>query len=441
MIFDIFISRKSANLLHKLDEDLKEMLSVFYTLEDRYKRKIKFLKRCEEVQERGKVTAWGGKAILNEISKLLRIIGIEEKADKIEDKYSNKALDILKELLERWRTNRKLVRLTYQEYSDLSILHECLRNLVSILHRQREWLKKHLSNSQSFIKNFPEFKEFVKQEGIIIGKEKESTKEIGGETHKIENEYSKTFAYSLVGYGSLMSADQTMNELRSILDKTSTPVIDIDQEFNQRVTPVWVVGYKRVFNMADPGPAWKPPPGVNKRVSGVLNVIPSIRDKFNGVAIKLTENEFKVIRTRERSYGIITLKHVYDYRTGRRMSESCICVKSNFLKVDIPIPVDKKERLEFYAQRIKKLGYGQDPDRLIKKNLLPMPKYIEAVDMGVRKLDSLLGTVGMYDNYLNTTYCNYIDLSTGKDYGEIRLIDYYKLIDKEIDRRLQLNVI
>lgn len=440
MIFDIFISKKSTSLLHKLDEDLKEMLRVFYTLEGRYKRKLKFIKRCKEEHESGKVTAWGGKAILNETSRLLRVIGFEEKADKTEDRCLSKALNILKDLLERWRTNRKLVKLTYREYSDLSILHESLRNLISILHNQRIFLKRHRSNSPSFINNFTEFEELVRQEGIVIGKEKEYIETLEGETEQLVEEFGRDFTYSLVGYGSLMNADETMNELKSTLEKAGTPIRDISVEFKNRVTPVWVLGYKRVFNREIVNyKEWATEDDLKENRTAVLNVAASMNHKFNGVAIKLTAAEYEVIKKRENDYAATKLKYVYDYRSGKRITEECILVKSKVFKVDVP--VDKKERTKFYADKIRRFAYGMNPDKILKSNRMPIPRYIEVIDIGVKKLDALLRTVGMYDNYLNTTFCYYIDRTAKRDYGEIKLIDYYKLIGKEIERRLQLNVI
>ena len=73
MIFDIFISRKSSKLLDKLDEDLKEMLMVFYTLDDRYSRKLKFIKRCRDEQESGKVASEFCRHVLDDVL-ILRIV-------------------------------------------------------------------------------------------------------------------------------------------------------------------------------------------------------------------------------------------------------------------------------------------------------------------------------------------------------------------------------
>jgi len=438
MIFDTFISKKSSTLLHKLDKDVKDSLKIFYTLEDSYRMKLMFLKRCKEHSKRDKGAVRGAQARLREINKLLRIIGFEEKADKTEDRYSSKALDILRELLERWKSNKKLVQLTYQEYADLNILHESLRRFVSILHSQRMWLKKHTSNSLS-TKNFSGFQELLKQEGILIGKQKEFLEMLKGKTKQVEEEFHREFTYSLIGYGSLMNADETMSELKSTLEKIGTPIKDINAEFNRRVTPVWVAGFKRVFNKIATRKKWETNEDIKANRTAVLNVVASMDSKFNAVAIKLTDDEYKAIREREKNYGVIPLKYVYDYRTGQRLHETCICVKSSSLQVDVPI--DKQERLNFYANRIRKFAYGLDPDRLIKSNKAPIPRYIEVIDIGVKKLDSLLGTVGMYDNYLNSTFCYYIDRTARRDYGEIKLIDYYRLIGKEIERRLQLHVI
>lgn len=247
---------------------------------------------------------------------------------------------------------------------------------------------------------------------------------------QIKEEDKRNFTYSLVGYGSLMNADETMNELKSTLKKTGTTIKNIMAEFKTRVTPVWVVGYKRIFNKVATRKKWETDEDIKANMVAVLNIAASRNHKFNAVAIKLTDDEYNSIREREKNYGVIELKHVYDYRSGQRLNETCICVKSNPLKVYVPI--DKREKIKFYAERIRKFAYGMDSDRLIKSNKMPIPRYIEVIDIGVRKLDALLETKGMYDNFLNTTFCYYIDRTQRRDYGEIKLIDYYQLIANKI---------
>jgi hypothetical protein len=434
MIFDFFAKgEKSSKLIGKLDVKLRGMLKIFNSLESHYESKLRFIKVLNERKD-----AKGKKEILADINKILKSVGFEEYHEELEKKYAVKALDILKELLNRWRVNRNIINLTYQEYSNLNILHETLRNLITILYEQREWLKNALKDKQKFTRDLSEFLELVKQEGIIIGKEKELAEIVEKGIKKIEDTYPKSFTYSLVGYGSLMNADQVISELKETLEKAGTAIQNIDKEFKERVIPVWVVGYKRVFNKIATRGVWETEEDIKANRTSVLNVVASLRDKFNALAIKLTDDEYKSILNREKNYGVVELKQVYDYQTGQRLEERCICVKSDSLRVDVP--VDKKERLEFYAQRIRKYSYGLDPDTLIKSNKMPIPRYIEVIDIGVRKLDALLGTVGMYDNYLNTTYCYYIDRGQRRDYGEIKLIQYYQLIGKEIERRLKLRI-
>ena len=236
-----------------------------------------------------------------------------------------------------------------------------------------------------------------------------------------------------------MNADEVIGELKDTLKSAGVRVKDINAEFKARVTPVWVVGYKRVFNKIATRRKWETEEDVKANKQAVLNVAASLRSKFNAVAIKLTDDEMDAIRKREKNYGVIALKHVYDYRSGQRLDEQCVCVKSNILSVDVP--VDKKERRKFYYERLRKYAYGMDPTVLVKTNRMPIPRYIEVIDAGVRKLDSMLGTVGMYDNYLETTFVYYIDRAARKDYGEVKLSGYYRLIGREIERRLRLNLV
>ncbi|MBU0980525.1 MAG: hypothetical protein KJ709_06980, partial [Nanoarchaeota archaeon] len=280
----------------------------------------------------------------------------------------------------------------------------------------------------------PEFKELLSLEGGLYGKEEALITSARQNDKAMRDALDKEFMYTLVGYGTLMNGNETMNELKSTLQKAGTRIKDIEAEFRARVTPVWVLAFKRVFNKIATRRKWETEEDVAASRVAVLNISGSMNHKFNGVAIKLTENEYLAIREREKNYGIIGLKYVYDYRTGTRLKEKCICVKSNPLKSDVT--VSRRDRLEFYRQRLLKYSYGLDPDRLLKTNKMPIPRYIETIDIGVKLLDGLLGTVGMYDNYLKTTYCYYISRDEKKDYGEITLERYYRIIGMEIAQEL-----
>ena len=94
------------------------------------------------------------------------------------------------------------MKLTYKEYSELSILHETLRNLASVLYSQKNWLDSHLNDPDSFVKNFPEFEELVRQESALLGKEGHLLESLELDSRSVEKGFKRNFTYCLIGYGS-----------------------------------------------------------------------------------------------------------------------------------------------------------------------------------------------------------------------------------------------
>ncbi|MBR9702912.1 hypothetical protein GOV10_02665, partial [Candidatus Woesearchaeota archaeon] len=72
----------------------------------------------------------------------------------------------------------------------------------------------------------------------------------------------KSYDYCLVGYGSLMNAKETMEELRATLNKTGTPISNLNKEFKERVVPVYVLGFRRLFNKIATRGRWETPEDV-----------------------------------------------------------------------------------------------------------------------------------------------------------------------------------
>ena len=156
MIFDLFGSNKNSNLVGKLGEDLREAFKSFQKLEGEYGKKLNFVKKIKEdlAKDRGSLDSKAGaRAIMGETNRILKVVWFEEKVDRAQVSYSLKALDVLKELLDKWRENSALSKLTYAEYCDLNALEECLRNLVAVLRTQKSWLEKHASDHSSFVAN------------------------------------------------------------------------------------------------------------------------------------------------------------------------------------------------------------------------------------------------------------------------------------------------
>ena len=75
------------------------MLRVFHESESRFRKKTDLVSRFKKNRESRSLQ--GGKAIRKETGRVLRIIGVEKKSESEEAILSSKALEILKELLER----------------------------------------------------------------------------------------------------------------------------------------------------------------------------------------------------------------------------------------------------------------------------------------------------------------------------------------------------
>jgi hypothetical protein len=109
--------------------------------------------------------------------------------------------------------------------------------------------------------------------------------------------------YSLVGYGSLIS------------HKSLTETIK-DRKF----IPVIVRGYKRIFNLFVD----------NKK--DVLNVKKSADSKFNGVLMKVNDEELKKIKLREDVYEF-TETEIYDFKTKKKLGKALIVI-DRFIDID-----------------------------------------------------------------------------------------------------------
>jgi len=108
--------------------------------------------------------------------------------------------------------------------------------------------------------------------------------------------------FNVIGYGSLISHKSLSRNIP-----------------NKHFKPVIVGGYRRIFNLAG-------------KKSDYLNIIPSKKDKFNGVMFQVTEKELIRLKEREIEYNLEPAQ-AYDFKTKKPL-EKCFVFTDPFIAID-----------------------------------------------------------------------------------------------------------
>ena len=101
---------------------------------------------------------------------------------------------------------------------------------------------------------------------------------------------------NVVGYGSLLCPNSLTRTIRN----------------EKAMRPVWIKGYKRVFNLS-----------FNK--GAMLNVVRSHKHSFNAMIFSTLKSEIDRLHRREWPYNIEETD-IYDYYTGRKIGKALIYV-------------------------------------------------------------------------------------------------------------------
>lgn len=187
--------------------------------------------------------------------------------------------------------------------------------------------------------------------------------------------------HNIILYGSLMSLDEIKKEFQSIISKSQNNNTNNASKFENilsRIKPVNVYNYRRIFNKVATRGVWETEEDKRNNRIAVLNIESKKDSYFNAIAIKLRKNEYEKLIKREIAYKIIKLNDVRDYNMNETIKEDCYAFISK--------------------------NKDNKPNIIIKKNILPVPKYFNFVLKEVKKLNSKLGIKGMDDKYLETTY-------------------------------------
>ncbi|MCK5282444.1 MAG: hypothetical protein KAK00_03465 [Nanoarchaeota archaeon] len=421
--------------IKKIDNATGSALENLKKLEKLFDKKIELIKKVREEKDKENPSEFVAekkvKELKGEIEEFLNLLKYEEILDYRVSKYESQVLRELSKLLrkeEKNPINKRALKLN--EINALKELRRILKNLLELWVKEKNFLMRCVKRPVNLLKFFYEFEEYCSSEARLLMREKELEKtiEIMKKATVTEQELTKC----LVGYGSLMVANEVMGELKGTLklahgEETEKVVSDWRAEFKARVTPVTVMNFRRIFRKVASRGRWETMEDVENNRVGVLDIEPKMGYKFNGIAIKLTEKEFNIIMQRENDYGYFKLSEVYDFISGEKINSECFAVKSERYKSEAT--KQYKDTKAYMESARKKYSFGQNPDLLIRSNILPVPHYLNTIEKGVKELDSLLGTKNMHIEFYKTTYLFYADRDLGMDFGCINLIKFYQILE------------
>lgn len=166
----------------------------------------------------------------------------------------------------------------------------------------------------------------------------------------------------IIAYGSLINKNQLSKQSHLL----------------STVGPVWVKGYKRIFNQE---PSWRQ--GLGKQ-RAVLNIEPSEQDYFNGILVEVkAEKDIRELDKRERGYVRTLIPESQLYSSMAHSTESTHPSHVDLLYV-----------------------YVGKPDKQ-NNNILPNKDYLEICLKGTKQWSD-----ECYEQFLQTTYVGTHTLKT-----------------------------
>jgi len=284
---------------------------------------------------------------------------------------------------------------TYSEYKQLVSLKHIIESLSQLLISQSKILRKMQDTGLIDVS----LEHLFYTESVIFGKEKETLEQL-----EIVKSQAQKYSKLVVGYGSLLNLNSLFDTLKNVSeDAKSSLDADPKRTIRERVIPVMVYGYKRIFNLTvKPTSIYMTEEHIRKKMLGTLGIQASPRSYFNAIAIRVTDEEFAAILEREKSYNYkkVPCMHLLN---GAPIRDAYIGfpkpVQDNYIQ-------DPKKIDEFFKHR--KISYSQ----------LPPLRYYLLCLVGVRKLDEYLGLNIMAELFRKTTYLPDISI----DYDALKLI-------------------
>jgi cation transport regulator ChaC len=146
----------------------------------------------------------------------------------------------------------------------------------------------------------------------------------------------------IVGYGSLMDKDSFSKTL---------PLRDMK--------PVWIEGFKRVFNLKPSRPYIYKEGGKGIAIA-VANLEESEKSRCNGLMFEVTESELEKLKIRERSYRLKEVE-VSDFETEDLIGTAYVFIGSKRFRDELIIS-DEFEPLPSYLEKVRKASYNISED-------------------------------------------------------------------------------
>jgi hypothetical protein len=404
-----WLIRTEFNFLRSIDKELHGIVRNFKKVNSAFRKKINLFKELRKEYSQKNI-----KKLSTELNQLKNLLGISLKFMGNELTLVSKAVSNIEKIISKEiRRDREDKRLKYKEYKDLIALKHFIEVYCKLIFDQINFFRKNQTAAQ-ISHNILEFSIYLDEESRILGLEKEALKVLELETEELEKEKLDVV---LVGYGSFMRTRQVGIELKKALGELTD--FNIRQKIKERAFPVTVYGWKRIFDKEAARGVWETEEDKLKKRVAALDIHPAPYHYFNGVAIRLTNKEFRAFIEREKYYGLIELRDVRHFVTGEHVRERCMCFKSEIFRI--------REQWDV----------GPFANRLSRYDITPIPKYFATCVIGSKGLDSLLNAPGMFATFLKTTYLYYYDKKMVY-HGEITVFELIQIRNKERKLRREL---
>lgn len=128
---------------------------------------------------------------------------------------------------------------------------------------------------------------------------------------------------------------------------------------NRTITPVWIKGYKKIFNLKPSRLNIYKDVNINEQKVAVLNVTPD-KGYCSCAYIEVDDYEFEKLKIRERSYYTKKMP-IYDFKTKEKIGEGVIFIGKKIWKGEI-IVSDDYLPIPVYLERCRKGAYQLSED-------------------------------------------------------------------------------
>jgi len=375
-LFSINISKIQG----KFSNNVTELIRASKRCADFYEEKVELLQK--NIDDKKFV----------HLVKMSRIMKKQRHILGSERKETKHAISEIEEMIEFEKKLRyKKVAIEYGEYKKLIALKTLIKELIGLINHEIDLVERILDKPYDN-DNYVELQKLLANEGQIYGKESSLLTEVSAELQEIEK---PVFTKVVIGYGSLMNPKSLFKTLKQYSPEAKRSFErDPEGTIRQRVVPVVVYGYKRIFNIiVSESSFYRTEENIKKKMLAALGLQIDPKSYFNAVAIRVSDEEFKGIRKREEPHG---------YKLNQVKCRNLLTGK----------PIENAYTSVPGVPGIKKGVF--DPDFFKKRpirydHLCPLRYYL-LCSLGARKMDHYLGLHIMEKMFKSTTYLLDVEL-------------------------------